>query len=262
MYGAIAGDIVGSVYEFANHRAKEFPLFREDCFATDDSIMTLAVAEALLDGQEVAGALRSWGRDYPDAGYGGMFRRWLLEHQRGPYDSFGNGSAMRVSPAGWLAADLDVTLALAQLTALPTHNHPEGIKGAQATAGAMWLARQGQSATSIRAWVERQFGYDLSRSVDQIRPGYQFDETCQKTVPESLTCALEATSFEDALRNAISIGGDSDTVGAIAGAVAEALFGGVPEAIRAQVRSRLDARQLAVLDRFVERAGERYPLPG
>lgn len=240
MIGAIAGDIVGSVYEWNNYKAKDFqPLFRHDCFYTDDTICTIAVADALLNDKHPAACLKEWGRRYIDNnGWGSAFRRWIESADDEPYNSWGNGAAMRVSPAAWLATSLDEALDFAARVTEVTHNHPEGLKGAAATATAIYMARQGRESAAIRQAVEQRFGYDLSASVDQIRPAYKFNESCQGTVPQALICALEAVDFEDAIRNAISIGGDSDTVAAIAGPVAEAMFG-VPKWISTAVWRKL-----------------------
>lgn len=259
MFGALIGDLVGSVYEWNNVKSKDFqPLIHPRAFLTDDSVLTVAVADALLDGRSFVESFKDWGHRYPDSGWGARFARWLFSSETVPYGSFGNGSAMRVSPAALLATSLDEALELARQTALPTHDHPEGIKGAQATAMAIWLARQGMDAESIRRQVAEFSGYDLARSVDDIRPGYRFDVTCQGSVPEALICALEATSFEDAIRNAISIGGDSDTVAAIAGPVAEARFG-IPQDIAAEAWARVPAVMRAVVERLYQEAQVRYP---
>ena len=234
MLGAIMGDIVGSPYEFDhnNYKHKDFPLFSEGAQFTDDTVMTVAVAKGLIEGkgdpdrtfEEVRREMRYWGNAYPHAGYGGMFRRWLRVRDPQSYNSFGNGSAMRVAAAGWLFDTLEKTLEMAKVTAEVTHNHPEGIKGAQAAAAAIFLARTGHSKPEIRQYVEQTFGYDLSRSCDEIRPGYHHVETCQETVPEAITAFLESTGFEDALRNAVSLGGDSDTLACITGGIAEAFL--------------------------------------
>jgi len=227
MIGAIIGDIVGSVYEFDNYRAKDFqPFFHQKAFFTDDTVCTVAVADALLSNRPPAVALKDWGRRYWHiGGWGKRFGDWLSGPDMQPYGSFGNGAAMRVSPAGYLAETVEEAISLSDRVTEVTHNHPEGMRGAAATAVAIHLARQGSTAQQIRADISDRFGYDLSMSVEEIRPVYRYNETCQNTVPQSLTCALEATSFEDAIRNAISIGGDSDTIAAIAGGLAEALFG-------------------------------------
>ena len=239
MLGAILGDMVGSPYEFDrnNYKHKDFPLLSENSHFTDDTVMTLAVALGLIAGQgdaqktfaEVRYEMRHWGRRYPHAGYGGMFRRWLRAEHPQPYGSFGNGSAMRVAAAGWLFDTLDKTLEMAKVTAEVTHNHPEGSKGAQATAAAIFLARTGHSKLEIKRYVEQTFGYDLSRTCDEIRPGYRHVETCQQTVPEAIIAFLESAGFEDALRNAVSLGGDSDTLACITGGIAETFYGMPPE---------------------------------
>ncbi|MBL8382710.1 MAG: ADP-ribosylglycohydrolase family protein [Burkholderiales bacterium] len=250
MLGAIIGDIVGSVYEFDNLRRTDFtPLFHPEADFTDDTVCTIAVAEALLDGRHPGEALLDWCTRYPGRGYGGRFAEWLRRGDLKPYRSFGNGSAMRVGPAGLLAASLEEARVLAERVTVVTHDHPEGIKGAVATAEAIWLARSGASAPDIRAHVAATHGYDMARTTDGIRPVYRFNETCQQTVPEALICALEATDFEHAIRLSISIGGDSDTVAAIAGAVAEARFG-VPQGIAGEARARLPADMLALLERL------------
>lgn len=235
MLGAIIGDIVGSVYEFGNYRAKDFdPFFHPRAFYTDDTICTVAVADALITKGNPATVLKSWGRRYwRNGGWGHMYGKWIRSESLEPYGSYGNGAAMRVSPAGFLASTIDEAIALATAVTEVTHNHPEGIKGARATAVAIFLARQGNEPDQIREAIASQFGYDLSSSTDQIRPHYQFDESCQGTVPQALTCALEAYGFEDAIRLAISIGGDSDTIGAIAGGVAEARYG-IPKTVADQ----------------------------
>jgi ADP-ribosylglycohydrolase len=239
--GAIVGDIVGSVYEFNNHRSKDFPLWGPRCRFTDDSVLTVALADTLLKNGDFAAAMRRYGKLYPDAGYGGMFRRWLGEPSMRPYGSFGNGAAMRISPAGWAYETLEETLTRARAFTAVTHDHPEGLKGAEATAGAIWMGRHGKSKAEIRAWVEKQTGYDLSRTCDQIRPAYEFNETCQRTVPEALTAFLESMDFEDAIRLAVSLGGDTDTLACITGGIAEAFYGGVPKEIEREALSRLDS---------------------
>lgn len=249
MYGAILGDIVGSPYEFDcnNYKAKDFPLFSQRSDFTDDTVMTLAAAKALLDtrGRDDAAIeaalvreMRRLGRAYPDRGYGARFSHWLYADAPQPYHSYGNGSAMRVSPAAWLAESMEEALHLAQLTAEVTHDHPEGIKGAQAVAAAIFLARTGHGKAEIKAHVERKFGYDLSRTCDEIRPNYRHVESCQETVPQAITAFLESTDFEDALRTAVSLGGDSDTLAAITGSIAEAFYG-VPEDLKQECRQRL-----------------------
>ncbi len=262
MLGAIVGDVVGSIYEFDNHRSKDFPLFSSRSAFTDDTVLTVALAEAILSGQEYAHLMRLYGMRYPGAGYGGMFRRWLVDPGMGPYNSFGNGAAMRISPAGWAYDTLELTLDRARKFTEVTHNHPEGVKGAQVTAGAIWLARHRASKQDIRAWVEEKAGYDLSRTCDEIRPVYVFNETCQGTVPEALTAFLESTDFEDAIRLAVSLGGDTDTLACITGAVAEAFYGGVPDRIAREALSRLDPAILVVVRRFRDHFAQSHPPAG
>jgi ADP-ribosyl-[dinitrogen reductase] hydrolase len=248
MFGALIGDLVGSVYEWKNYKAKDFqPLIHPRTFLTDDSVLTVAVADAFLNGRPLVESFKDWGRRYPQSGWGGQFKRWLFSDETEPYGSFGNGAAMRVSPSALLAENLDDVLELARHSAAVTHNHPEGIKGAQTTAMAIYYARQGRPAEDIRALVADFSGYDLDRTVDSIRPGYRFDVTCQGSVPEALICALEATSFEDALRNAISLGGDSDTIAAIAGPLAEARFG-IPEDIAATAWAKVPKEMRSVIE--------------
>ena len=259
MIGAIMGDMIGAPYEFdRSAKTKAFPLFSQGSEFTDDSVMTVAVAEALMDTigkgdaeirTTLISAMRKWGKRYPDAGYGGMFYNWLHAKNPLPYGSFGNGSAMRVSSAGWLYGTLEETRHIARLTAEVTHNHPEGIKGAEATASAIFLARTGSSKDEIREYILHEFGYNLSRTCDEIRPKYRHVETCQKTVPEAITAFLEGTSFEDVIRTAVSLGGDSDTLTCIAGGMAEAFYG-VPDELAQECRKRLPDDMLSVLDRF------------
>lgn len=238
MVGSIIGDIVGSIYEFCNIKTKEFQLFQENMDFTDDSILTLATAEWLLEGGNVADYYLKYASEnpYPMGGYGGMFVQWIHRASRGfvnPYNSCGNGSAMRVSPVGWAFQSKEKTLEMAQRSAECTHNHPEGIKGAQATAMCIYMARNGAAKAEIREAVTRDFGYDLTMTVDEIRPRYSWQgldgvgngATCQGSVPQAIICVLDAVDFEDAIRNAISIGGDSDTIGCITGGIAEALYG-------------------------------------
>ena len=253
MLGAIIGDIVGSVYEFNNYRAKDFqPFFHPKAFFTDDTVCTIAVAESLVTGKEPSASLREWGRRYWDnGGWGQRFALWIASDDMGPYNSFGNGAAMRVSAAGLLARSVDEAIALSDRVTEVTHNHPEGMRGAAATAVAIHLARSGVSASNIRQTISKQFGYDLAPTVDQIRPDYRYNERSQDTVPQALICAFEAANFEDAIRNAISIGGDSDTIAAIAGSVAEALFG-IGDEIATQGWSYLPQEMRAVLHALYE----------
>ena len=262
MYGAILGDIIGSPYEFdRGDKTKDFPLFNEDSTFTDDSVMTIAVADALLceakDPERIKTLLvysmQRWGRKDPTAGYGGLFYRWLFTDDSQPYGSFGNGSAMRVSSVGWLYDSLEETREKARLTAEVTHNHPEGIKGAESVAAVIWLARNGKSKQEIREYVIKEFGYDLSRTCDEIRPGYHHVESCQQTVPEAITAFLEGESFEDVIRTAVSLGGDCDTLTCIAGSMAEAFYG-VPEELKEECRKRITPEMKEVLARFEKQA--------
>jgi len=255
MLGAIAGDIIGSVYEGHRIKTKDFPLFQPRCHFTDDSVLTIAVAQAILEGGDYLRAIRELGRRYPHAGYGGAFKAWLRAEQPLPYNSWGNGAAMRVSPVGWAFDSVDDVLREAARTAEVTHNHPEGIKGAQATALAVHLARKGQGKEAIRQEIAGRFGYDLARTVDGIRPGYGFDVSCQGTVPEALIAFFDSTSYEDAVRNAISLGGDSDTLACIAGGVAEAFYGPLPADILARVRACLTPDLWEITERFCRRYG-------
>lgn len=244
MLGAIIGDVVGSRYEFSSEKTKSFELFHPDCRLTDDSVMTIAVGCACADSDlndekdfagSVAWYMRRIGRLYPRAGYGGMFARWLASDFMPAYNSFGNGSAMRVSPVAWVAKTLEEAEKLAKWSAEVTHNHPEGIKGAQAVAAAIFLARKGVTKEEIKEYIEKNY-YTLDFTLDEIRPTYKFDVTCQGSVPQAIQCFLEATDFEDAIRNAVSLGGDCDTQAAMAGAIAEAFYG-IPEEIEAEIMS-------------------------
>lgn len=257
MLGAIAGDVIGSVHEWAGTKTKDFDLFVPRSTFTDDSVLTVAVAEWILDGQDLAGLLRAYARAFRGRGYGGMFSAWVAAGAGEPYGSFGNGSAMRAGPVGHAFDGLEDVLSWAERSAAVTHDHPEGIRGAQATAAAIHAARCGRTREQIRHGIEQRFGYDLGATLDDIRPTYRFDGTCQGTVPQAIIAFLESVSFEDAVRNAISLGGDADTLACITGSIAEAYYGGVPPEIAGPVRARLDGRLLAVLDRFQER----YPLP-
>lgn len=239
MIGAIAGDIIGSVYERHQIKTTDFPLFQDRCRFTDDSVLTAAIAKAIVEGTSYLGAVKEVGRRYPNAGYGGSFIHWLLSESSEPYNSWGNGSAMRVSPVGFAFDSAERVLDEAAKTAEITHNHPEGIKGAQAVALSVFLARTGQTKSQIREAIQSRFGYDLDRTVDQIRPGYSFDVSCQGSVPESIIAFLDSNCFEDAVRKAVSLGGDSDTMACMAGAIAEAYYGGVPKGIVEKVRALL-----------------------
>ena len=255
MIGAIVGDIIGSVYEWNNIKTKDFQLFSPRCTFTDDTVMTLAIAEGLMNGGSVAAfiqTIKKYGRKYPNAGYGGRFGSWLFSDDIHPYNSWGNGSAMRVSSVAWMFDSLSEVEQYAGVTAAVTHNHPEGIKGAQATAAAIFLARKGKTKDEVKAYVESQYGYDLSRNLDEIRVNYHFNVSCQETVPEAITAFLESVDFEDAIRNAISLGGDSDTIAAITGSIAEAAYN-VPEEIKVKALTFLDDCLLNSYRRFSER---------
>ena len=239
MIGAIAGDIIGSIYEHSPIKTKDFALFHSGCTFTDDTVLTVAIADAILSGGSYLESVRRFGRRYPGAGYGGSFIRWLHSHAPAPYNSWGNGSAMRVSPVGFAFTTVEEVLREAARSAAISHNHPEGIKGAQATALAVFLARTGRDKERIREEIGKQFKYDLDRTTDQIRRGYSFDISCQGTVPEAIIAFLDSNSYEDAIRNAVSLGGDSDTLACITGGIAEAFYGAVPAGIRARVRECL-----------------------
>jgi len=247
MLGAIIGDIVGSVYEFNNIKRKDFPLFSARSRFTDDTVLTVATIDALLNDIPFAKAYKKWYSRYPDVGYGDSFRRWAESGDDQPYNSWGNGSAMRVSPIGWYFDDLHEVLEWAQASASVTHNDPNGIKGAQATAAAVFLARQGKTKQQIKEYIENAFHYDLSEPLIRIRERYTFDVSCQGSVPQAIIAFLESESFEDATRNAVSIGGDSDTIACIAGAIAEGYYGPIPQWIVDEALSRLDRQILEML---------------
>ena len=263
MYGAILGDIIGSPYEFdRSGKTKDFPLFSPESRFTDDTVMTVAVADAFLScpagasdeaiRQQLIRSMQRFGRLHPGIGYGAKFFAWLMTENPQPYGSWGNGSAMRVSSAGWLFDDLDTVLKMASLSAEVSHDHPEAIKGAQATAAAVFLARTGCSKEEIRTYIQSTFGYDLSRTCDEIRPGYRHDVSCRGTVPEAITAFLEGNSFEDVIRTAVSLGGDCDTLTCIAGSIAEAFYG-VPEELKQACRQYLSADLAEILQTFEAR---------
>ena len=258
MLGAIAGDIIGSVYEgkkaWQASKTPHFqPLFADKSRFTDDTVLTVAVAESILHGGDLVDLLKGYARSYPGAGYGGTFRRWAESDDREPYNSWGNGAAMRVSPVGFAYDVLDEVLLRARWTAEVTHDHPDGVAGAQAVAAADFLARTGAGKEEIRDYVERKFRYDLSAHLDDIRPGYRFDVSCRGSVPPALTAFLESADYEHAVRLAVSLGGDSDTIACIAGGVAQAYYGGVPDPIREEVMARLDDTLRAVVGEFEAR---------
>lgn len=250
MLGAIAGDIIGSVHEAHPIKRKDFELFTEGSRFTDDTVLTVAVADCLLHGKAYAQTFRDYVARYPDRGYGASFRRWAQQPGSGAYGSYGNGAAMRVSPVAWACEEYEEILAEAERSASVTHDHPEGIKGAQATATAIFMARLHYDKPAIRDAIARRFDYELSRSLDDIREGYRFDSSCQGSVPESIIAFLESDGYEDAVRNAVSLGGDADTMACIAGAIAEAYYGGVPDRIKEATFKRLVPPFVAVLSDF------------
>ena len=262
MIGAILGDIVGSIYEFDNVKTKDFELFDERCYFTDDTVLTAAIAEALMQygsidesniedfREKLIDVMHEIGGEYPRCGFGGRFRIWMFLKERTPYNSYGNGSAMRVAPVGWFANSLKECEALAAATAEVTHNHPEGVKGAVAVAGAIYLARTGSTMDEIKEYIKQYYTIDFT--LDEIREDYDFYEICQKSVPQALEAFFESTSFEDAIRNAISIGGDSDTIAAITGSIAEAFYG-VDEDMKDTALSYLDSYLLEIAENFVKK---------
>ncbi|MFI4962659.1 MAG: ADP-ribosylglycohydrolase family protein [Legionellales bacterium] len=255
MLGAIAGDIIGSVYEHHPIKTEIFPLFSVGCRFTDDTVMTLAVAHAILEGVDYAAAMKAFGRRYPDAGYGGSFIRWLFEDDVKPYNSWGNGAAMRVSPIGLAFDNVERVLQEARLSAEVSHNHSEGVKGAQATALAVFLAGHGEEKEFIRHDIMRRFGYNLNRKIAEIRPRYGFDISCQGSVPEAIIAFLDSCNYEDAVRKAVSLGGDSDTLACIAGGIAAAFYKEIHPAIEATARMLLPEEFLTIIDRFRKKGG-------
>lgn len=279
MLGAITGDTIGSVFEFDNIKTTEFPLFTRKSWFTDDSVMTMAVGQWLLMGEsrtqaDLEACLVQFAQRYPNAGYGGRFRCWLFrpdllngeegasaEVCRRPYGSFGNGSAMRVSPCGWYFDSLEETEYWAEQSAIITHNHPEGVKGAQATAAAIFMARNGFDKEDIKRYIMSIYGYNLDQTCDEIRPTYQFNETCQQTVPQAIVAFLESADFEHCMRLGVSLGGDTDTLCAIAGSIAEAYYGGVPNYIAKEVWNRTPSLFRNVLRRFAKNTHYHSYLP-
>lgn len=253
MIGAIAGDIIGSVYERRGIKTKEFPLFSPGCVFTDDTVLTVALADTILTGTPYRDNLKEFYRLYPRSGYGGSFHRWARSDDAAPYGSWGNGAAMRVSPAGFAFDELETVIEKAADYTAVTHDHPEGIRGGQATAAAVFLARKGASREEIRECIEGRFGYDLSRRTDEIRPGYSFDVSCRGTVPPAIRAFLDSTDYEDAVRNAVSLGGDSDTLACITGGIAQAFYGGVPEPIAEKAYGILDDRLGSITREFIDR---------
>lgn len=259
MIGAIIGDIVGSRFEWRNHRSKDFDLFGEGCEFTDDTVMTLAIAQAILKSnkrnlsKKAIKYMQLMGKKYEDAGYGGLFRRWLHNENPQPYNSYGNGSAMRVSACAHAADSLEEAIEISNAVTAVTHNHPEGMKGAEATTVAIYMALHGSSIEDIKYHMDKHY-YPVDFTIDDVRDTYEFSATCQKTLPVALEAFYESTGFEDAIRNAISVGGDSDTIAAVTGAIAEAYYG-VPDDIREKVLSYLDTYQLNIIFHFEKRYG-------
>lgn len=252
MIGAVAGDIIGSIYEWNNIKTKDFELFPDHCFFTDDTVLTVALADSILTGTPYVNNLKTFYRWYPDGGYGGSFLNWADSQYSEPYNSWGNGAAMRISPAGYAYNDLDTVLQKAKEFTEITHSHPEGIKGGQATAAAIFLARNGESKEGIKTFIEKTFDYALSRHVDEIRPTYKFDVSCQGTVPQAIRAFIDSCDFEDAIRTAVSLGGDTDTLTCITGGIAQAFYGGVPIAIQKKAYSVLDDRLEQITRKFME----------
>lgn len=253
MLGAMIGDIVGSVYEFHNCKSVDFPLFSEGSRFTDDTVMTAATADALMNGRPFRDAYQDWFHRFPDAGYGGRFYQWAATREKDPYGSFGNGSAMRVSPVGFYGRSLEEVLATAAKSASVSHNHPEGVKGAQVVAAVIFLSRARAQKDEIRDYVEKTFSYDVSVPLDEVRPTYTFDVSCQGSVPQAVRAFLESSDFEHALRLAVSIGGDSDTIACMAGGMAEAFYGEIPWELTKEALLRLPADIAEVTRAFYER---------
>lgn len=255
MFGAIVGDIAGSTYERHSFKLECCPIFAEGSQFTDDTVLTLATADHFIFGDSYAKVYRQFGRNYPHAGYGASFRKWMLSADPQPYQSWGNGSAMRASPIGWVADDLEWALEEAKRSAEVTHDHPNGIKGAQAVAASVFLARQGASKEGIRSYVTQAFGYNLDRTVAEIRPNYGFDVSCEGSVPEAIVAFLDSSGFEDAIRKAISLGGDSDTIACISGSIAHAFYKTIPQWMSDYCLGLLDPAQRSIIDDF----WKRYP---
>lgn len=248
--GAIAGDIIGSVYEWHNVKTTDFKLFSKRSKFTDDTVLTVAIADSILNKKEFADTIWEYGRKYSNRGYGSNFRKWLHNDNKKPYGSYGNGSAMRVSAAGFAAKSLEEALDFAKRSAEVTHNHPEGIKGAQATTAAIFLAKTASSKSEIKDYISKTFNYNLNFTLDEIRPSYTFDVSCQGSVPQSIVAFLESSDYETAIRLAISIGGDSDTIACIAGGIASAFYKAIPESILEKVNSILPDNFVEILNKF------------
>jgi len=255
MIGAIAGDVIGSVFEQHAIKSTQFELFSRHSKFTDDTVLTVAIADAIMRDVDYATSLKTFGARYPNAGYGASFFRWIFSSDMKPYNSWGNGSAMRVSPVGFAFTSIEDVLKEAKKSAEVTHNHPEGIKGAQAVALAIFLARSGKNKAAIKTEISQRFGYHLDRRLNDIRPHYSFDVSCQGSVPESIIAFLEGENFEDTIRQGISLGGDSDTIACIAGGIAQAFYQAIPQEITSNVRKRLPESFLDIIDEFCERYG-------
>ena len=253
MFGAIVGDIIGSSYEWHNTKSYDFDLFTPQSSPTDDSVLTIAVADCILHGKDYAKTFKEYGRRYPKAGYGGMFIRWLGSKDLSPYNSYGNGSAMRVSPVGFAFDTMEEVLLEAEKSSAVTHNHPEGIKGAQAIAASIFLARTGQNKKNIREYIEKTFLYNLEQTLDVIRPTYDFNETCPGSVPQAIIAFLESNDYEDAIRKAISLGGDSDTIACMTGGIAEAYYKKIPGYMLKKVQTLMEEEFLEIIDEFRKR---------
>jgi len=252
MLGAIAGDTIGSPFEFAPKKNVDFPLFCTHSTFTDDTVLTIAIADILLHDLDIIDTLKEYSRKYPDAGYGGSYQRWIFSDSREPYNSWGNGSAMRTSPIGFFYNKVSDVLKAARMCAQVTHNHPEGVRGAQATSLCIFLARHGVSKNNIRKEISKWFSYDLSKTIKEIRPKYIFDVSCQGSVPQSIIAFLESDDYEDAVRKVVSLGGDADTMACITGGIAEAFYGPIPENIALETMKRLPDDFLKIIDEFYE----------
>ena len=258
MYGAIIGDICGSIYEFRNFKTNnpaEIPIPDPRSFFTDDTVLTCAVIDALMTDKDYRRAVYTWANKFPDSGYGGSFNSWFRSRNPEPYNSWGNGSAMRVSAVGWGFDTIEETFSEAKRSAEITHNHPEGIKGATAVASAIFLARRGENRETIRLYIEETFGYNLHRTLNDIRPDYLFNESCQGTVPEAIIAFLESSDFTGAIQNAISLGGDADTLACISGGIAEAFYRKIPDGLMEFAKRKLTEEMVELLGRFYTRYG-------
>ncbi|MFZ4798480.1 MAG: ADP-ribosylglycohydrolase family protein [Bacteroidia bacterium] len=252
MIGAIAGDVIGSVYEFRNVKTTVFPLFTEKSTFTDDTVLTIAIADSIVNGKAYGDTLHCYGREYLRRGYGPAFYQWLLSDHPQPYGSYGNGSGMRVSPVGFAYHSLEKVIEEAEKSAVVTHNHPEGIKGAQAIAGAIFMAKSGALKDDIKSFISDRFAYDLSFSLDEIRATYEFSASCQGSVPQAIVAFLESSDYENCIRLAISIGGDSDTIACMAGGIAAAFYNFIPDAILIETFKRLPGKFIQIIKQFSE----------